>query len=500
MAKNMWQCRINDNADRDGWWLETQCNDSTNKVAVGNTIDEDESAVVDTPVKMKSSRLWSTEMDRGNKCFVDGDDIENNNEDEGEDEDEDEENTIYSFSRLDPPASHEGFSNHLSSSATNGVNSYFEAPCTLESMSLAYMSFNWAENIEDSQWPGESGQTESAPGTTIANDVVDQLASSDFLTQHVQRAWSQYEAERQSEAVENNRTLCVEKIPKGILSICDWKCIPLQDSYKAHETYALSRPITGRCAYERTPTIVVTNEDGEHFRLLEVRKILSEEQIAEIRRERDLAQEQAQKEVELYDIYNMAALEGQKPEERRAVDAAKAWWDGEQRKRNTTYVDWEHAEIQELELLKRQLEREAEQHMRDQAISEARTQYQRYRLVAAAGQIQHWANLKLKLAKDKLVYVGWGRYVGTEYSVSFDSRALDALLASRDDIDAMTYAIQINGQSAQAKADEREKREALQRRERSCRDHLLKVLRRREAEISNRYAHRNKEYWKSESS
>jgi hypothetical protein len=37
------------------------------------------------------------------------------------------------------------------------------------------------------------------------------------------------------------------------------------------------------------PIIIVTNEDGQHFRLLEIKKILTEEQVAEIRKERNPA-------------------------------------------------------------------------------------------------------------------------------------------------------------------------------------------------------------------
>jgi hypothetical protein len=205
--------------------------------------------------------------------------------DEDEDEDEDKYSTIYSCARRDPPASHKVFSNNLSSTSISGDDSHATAPCTLETMSLVYHSFDWGDDVEDAEWAGmQSTHTQPIPASTTANDAAYQLAFMKFLTQYVHQSWSQYEKQHQMQVVDKNRTLDVKKrIPGGVLSICDWKWLPLSNSYKT-EAHALKRPAAGACAYDRTPIIIVTNEDVQRFRLLEVKKILTEEQVAEIRK------------------------------------------------------------------------------------------------------------------------------------------------------------------------------------------------------------------------
>lgn len=227
-------------------------------------------------------------------------------------------------------------------------------------------------------------------------------------------AWATYEKERLAEALEKNRNLVEKPSPKPPLSCCDWKWIPLYCSLEEHKEYALSRPNTGRCTYERIPTIVVTNEDGEHFRLLEVRKILAENEISEIRQSRDMAQEASRKWAHRYHIFNLAAREGQTPAERLATDRARGYWAVEQQKRDATYIDGQHDEANELELLKRQIKREVDQYFKDSARSSAKARQKVHVRAAKAAQVEHFANLKLRMAQDNLIPKGAGHYIGPE--------------------------------------------------------------------------------------
>jgi hypothetical protein len=186
MAKSMWEQRAKDNADREGWWMDTRAIGNSNTGTVEDDADEDE------------------------------------------DEDEDEYSTIYSCARRDPPASHKVFSSNLPSTSISSDDSHATAPCTLETMSLVYHSFDWGDDVEDAEWAGmQSTHTQPVLTLTTANDAAHQLAFMEFLTQYVHQSWSQYEKQRQMQVVDKNRTLDVKKrIPGGVLSICDWNGSP----------------------------------------------------------------------------------------------------------------------------------------------------------------------------------------------------------------------------------------------------------------------------------
>jgi hypothetical protein len=488
MAKRMWAQRAKDNADQQGWWLEARYfDDSSSEVMEREDDDKDGHSVVHDPLAKENVetlhadkykdvspakddargtvgwRIWSDKKDGKNKYVVDdGNCDDDNDDDDDDDEEKDEFSTIYSYAREDPLASPQVFSSNLQRISTTNVNSYVTASCTLQSMSLVYHSFNWAEDVEDAEGASMAAAlTPLAPELSAEIGISNQLAFREFLTQYVHQARLQYETERRIEAVDKNRTLDVRRLRGGILPICDWKFVPLSETYEDCERYALRRPTKGACAYERTPVVVVTNEDRQHFRLLEVRKILTEERIAEIRAERDPLQNQLQKDVEKYELYNIAKLEGQCSAERRSVDAAKAWWSAEQKKRDITYIDWEHAEAQEVELLKRQIEREVDLRFKSKERSDAKRQMRDYAKQAKAARIQHLANLKLNLMTDELDYIGSGRYIGSKYDVTLDSHTFYKFLKYRDDIDSMAYAIATHAETVGAKARAKREREEL---------------------------------------
>lgn len=501
MAVDMLQRRINDNVDREGWWLEIHDNGDSSARIEDDTDDKNESAVVDVPLEKKESRVWSDATDGKNENAI-----------EDDDEEDDDNGTIYSRALLDPPVSHEMFSDASLLSSTLSVDSYVTAPCTYGSMiSLAYVSFDWADDVGEAEAAGKiAGPTQPAPDTTTAYDAAEplvasiqssinaseeQLAFRESLAQHIHHAWSEYEKERQTKALENNRSLGWKPSRKHELYSCDWKWVPLYCSFEEHKEYALGRPATGRCAYECTPTIIVTNEDGEHFRLLEVRKVLTEEKIAEIRQARDLEQDAPRKRVQRYHIYNRAVLQGQTPTERLSVDRARAWWAVEQKKRDATYIDWEHDEANELALLKQQIEREVDLYFKAQALSEAKKRQQRYTQRAKAAQTEAFANLKLQLAEDALLPQRQGHYTSAAYSVRLTPRALNTFLTRRDDIEAMAFAIQSNARSA-AGSEARKKRGQLRGFQGAGGLGWLAVEGRRETEIKRRYAHRKRRGWK----
>lgn len=516
MAKSMWDRRAKDNADREDWWLEAQYNDdNSSEVTEDNLDDKDEYSVVYDPPEQEAGdalhwetdknvspakddaegtkgwRIWSDEKDGKNKYIID-------DSNDGEGEDDDDSSTIYSCARHDPPASHEVFLNNLPSTSTTSVDSFVIAACTLESMSLVYNSFHMPDDIEDDEWAGTGAiQKQPAPESTHVNDARDHLTSREFLIQYVHQAWLKYENQRRIEIVDKYRTLDVERLAGGVLSVCDWKYLPLLESYEECEHQALRRPTHGTCAYDRTPLIVMTNEDGQNFRLLEVRKILTEDQIAVARWERDLAQEELKTDAEYYDAHNIAALEGQTATERRTVNAARAWWLAEQEKRDVTYIHWQHAEDQEVELLKRQIKEEVDLRFQKKERSDAKWQMRDCARKAKAVRIQHFANLKLNLAHDQLHYRGSGRYVGPEYDVTLDRRALKTFLTHREDIEAMAYAISRDGRSVGAKAEAQREREGLLRKQwyQATSNKMRKAVQRRENEILARYAHRQRLDW-----
>ena len=76
MAADMWQRRINDNADREGWWLEMRDNGDSSARIEDDTNDKNESAVVDVPLEKKGSRVWSDATDCKNENAVEDDDEE----------------------------------------------------------------------------------------------------------------------------------------------------------------------------------------------------------------------------------------------------------------------------------------------------------------------------------------------------------------------------------------------------------------------------------------
>lgn len=140
MASNMWKQRINDNADREGWWLEIRDNGNSSVGDEDGLDDKNDSTVVDEPLEKKVCRMRRTETVDKNEYAI---------EDEEDDDDDDDENgTTYWRALLDPPASHEVFSNTSLPSSTLSVDSYVTVPCTLSSMSLEYMSFNRADDVE----------------------------------------------------------------------------------------------------------------------------------------------------------------------------------------------------------------------------------------------------------------------------------------------------------------------------------------------------------------
>jgi hypothetical protein len=435
LAAEMWQQRINNSADREAWSLEIRSNDDRRIAGIEDDInDKKESTVVDDPLEKKEWRVWSDETDGKSQYAI-----------EDEDEDDDDNGTIYSRALADPPASHKVPSDLSLASSTTNVESYVTAPGNYESMmSLAYESFNWADDDEAATAAGGiATSTHPAPNTTTAYDAAEQpvasaqpsinvseeqLAFRESLTQHVRAEWAIYEKERQAEALENAGNLGKESYCKPPLSSCNWKWTPLFCGLEELKAYALRHPTTRRCAYEHSPTIVVTNEDGKHFRLLEVRKILTEKEISKIRQSRDQTQDAVRENVERYNLPNKARRQGQNPTERLAVETAKAWWSAKQQARDATYIDWEHAEANELALLKRQIEREVDQYFEDSARLNAKVRKEVYSEMAKAAQTKHFANLKLKMAQDNLIPHGAGRYESAAYSVHFTHRALNTFL------------------------------------------------------------------------
>jgi hypothetical protein len=487
IATDIWQQRINDNADREGWGLEINENDSSSTVDIEDDhYGKNDSAVVDNHLEK------STEIDGKNKFAIEDVDLDNNDDDD----DGDDNGTIYSRALLDPPAPHNIFSCQSLSTSTASIDSYVTAPCTLESMTLQYASFNWADDVEDAEAAGEvAAPIQPAPETTMPLEA--QEPPTTFIQSHLNAL--DEELQRQAEALKNSRTLGCELFARAsrkyILSpnnpCCAWKWLPLYYSHEDHEKSALASLTNGRCRSERAPTLIVTNEDGEHFRLLEVRKVLTEEEIAEIRQSRDQAQAAAGTETERYDLYNEAALEGQTPAERLAVDRAKAWWDAEQKKRNATYVDWKHAEAQELVLLQQQIELEVELYFKHLAVSAPAKRRRRHLQEAKAEQIKHLAALKFKLAENGLRPQGNGLYAGFEYSVTFTDRTLRTVQRHRDEIDSIVFLSSRCEETEDEKAREQERLDKLRQAEMGGCLKLAHIIGRREIAIQERYAYRN---------
>jgi hypothetical protein len=313
-------------------------------------------------------------------------------------------------------------------------------------------SINYVDEITNSEKQRTSKRTEPTAETPKRSFDEHQVAFRNFLGQHVHKAGPEYENERRLEAVEKNRTLSVPRIHGEKLPTCEWKRLRCWLSYEFYQEFAMSLPNTARCASECTPMIILTNEDGELYEFQEVKKILSEEEIAKIRTERDSLQAQAKQHSDLYDAIHMAQLEGQTPIERQTTDAAKAWWAAEQAKRDAAYISWEHAEAQELALAKQQVEREVEQHMNEQDVSVARKGMHSNSATAKQSQPKHLKSLKRKLEREELDHVASGCYVGRTYDVTFDSRMLAAFLQYEEEEEEEEKEV-VNAKAVEAEMD-----------------------------------------------
>lgn len=380
-----------------------------------------------------------TEIDNEKIFSIGGDES-----DENDDSDSDYDGTIYSRADVYPTTS-DNISDDSPSSSSLSTDSHCAAPSSLQSSILQYTSFSWADDVEESINATEeitvairpahdmtmTSQIANLPVTSLKdfNASEKELAFRAALAQIVGEAWLKYERERQAGALENNRTLGCSLAASWLLPInsyCAWKWSPLTCSLESHKEEALSRFSNGRCPSERIPSLIVTDELGNHYKLLEVRKVLSEKEIVEIRSCRAQALENFRRPQGQYDVWSTGKQEGQTEAERLTADAARAWWNAEQEKLNGRYKGWEHEEVEELALLKQQLRQEVDEYFESLEKSKAVEKEQHRLKKSKMAETRCHTVLRLRMARDSLHPRGDGLWTGNNYSAKFTDMALKA--------------------------------------------------------------------------
>jgi hypothetical protein len=381
--------------------------------------------------------VGSKETYNQNTCaVVDGD---------GNDSDDDDAETIYTQSRSDPVTANRVFSDASRSSSSSSLDSYVTVPAPAENLNLPYVSFNWTDDVEESTGSVEEATVAIQPAQNMA------IASNDTQSLNIssQSESNPPEAELAfwiSHQRESNRTLGSElpDTPSSLTApmhdgYCAWKHSPLPCSFSAHEMGAMNRGENGRCPSDRVPLLILTDEVGDHFLLVEVIRVLSEQEISDRLKHRADAEKQYEAKEHPYndnDPWSEAEREFLTAAECLTIDIAKAWWSTEQKKRDSTYRGWKQEAANERALLEQQIKQEVHEYfVRLEEEKAAENEQQRLASVLMA-QMNHLAALMRKLERDGLQLQDNGLLIGDDYSVKLTDKVLDTICSRQPDIEA----------------------------------------------------------------
>jgi hypothetical protein len=270
---------------------------------------------------------------------------------------------------------------------------------------------------------------------------------------------------------------------------CAWKQSPLRCTFETYEDGAMYNLECGRSPSERIPLLILTDELGANYDLLEVREVLSEEEIiAFIQCRADAKKQSEEKQAKSgYDRWSKAERESLNAAERLATGTARAWWDVEQKERDRTYKGWKYEAAKERALLVQHIQQEVDEYFERLAKENAAEEEEGCSKHNRMEQIKYLAKLMVKMERDGLRPRHNGLWTSDDYSVKFTDKVFNTFLSRRDDIETKVRDLATSEETFEKRLAAQERQEELRKINLENFDRLWQIVEeRREFEMKMR--------------